>query len=358
VNAYEVGPFHLRAERLMLLHGDKPVLLGPKVVETLLALVERGGETVPKEALMQRLWADRFVEESNLAQNIYVLRKTFRSYGAPDPIETIPGCGYRLTVLARSIVAPEPDVIQPRLTRRIWVVASLFAGLVAIVALALAAGAGRHTRSAALSAEGTRLYTIGRYYWNQRTAEGVRKSQRYFTRVIDLDPSSPLGYVGMADANLAMGDYCYGAHRPGVYFARARAYALKALTLDERSAPAYATLGFVMLHEGDYTSAVTELRRAIAIDAAYAPAREWYGIALARRDRLGEASQQLELASNFDPLSASTTAWLSRIAYRERRFNDAAVYWRETLELAPGLARHPRLRRHPTWASVENTVHE
>jgi DNA-binding winged helix-turn-helix (wHTH) protein len=363
MSVYEVGPFHLRVERLVLVHGEKSVPLGPKVVETMLALVERAGEVLSKEVLLARVWPDGFVDESNLAQNIYVLRKTFRSYGADDPIETVPRGGYRLTAAIRRL--PEPAAVeatgkqQQRAFRRSAVTIAFGAAVfVAVIAAFVAVpDFGQHSRQTVLSGEGARLYAIGRYYWNLRTADGIRKSMRYFTQAIDSDPDNALGYVGMADANEAMGDYCYGTHRPRDYFARARAYATKALVLDPQSAPAHASLGFEMLHERDYAAALPELRRAMAIDPSYAPAREWYGIALARRDRLGEAQLQLEKAASLDPISTSTTAWLSRVAYRQHRFGDALAYWRETIEMAPDLAKHPHLREHPTWASIEDTVH-
>jgi DNA-binding winged helix-turn-helix (wHTH) protein len=362
VTIYEIGPFHLRAERLVLVHRDAMVPLGPKVVETLLALVERAGKTVSKEVLMERVWPGCFVEEGNLAQNVYVLRKAFRSYGAGDPIETIPSVGYRLNVPARRLLEPpELPEVHRRTSPLRWIAAIAVAGAtafaIASVALVVAHGSGPRPGSAVLSSESARLYAIGRYYWNLRTSDGVEKSMRYFARVIDLAPGSPLGYAGMADANETLGDYCYGAHRPRDYFARARAYAAKAILLDPQSATAHATLGFIALHEREDAAAVAELQRAIAIDPSYAPAREWYGIALARRERLGEAWLQLRSAATLDPLSVSTTAWLSRVAYRDHRFDAASEYWRETMDLAPSLAQHPSLPRHPTWASIEDTVH-
>jgi DNA-binding winged helix-turn-helix (wHTH) protein len=360
MSVYEVGPFHLRVERLILVHGNETVPLGPRVVATLLALIERAGEAVAKEALMERVWPNCFVQESNLAQNIYVLRKTFRRYGAGDPIETIPSVGYRLTAAARRL--PEPSRL-PEVRRRTS--PSRWAATVAVVAVfsmaslafVIAHGPGQHTKQPTLSDEAARLYAVGRYNWNLRTSDGVRKSMRYFARVIDLAPGSPLGYAGMADANELMGDYCYGEHRPRVYFARARAYAAKAILLDPQSAPAHATLGFIALHEHDNAVAMAELRRAIALDPSYAPAREWYGIALARQDRPNEAWLQLKSAADLDPLSISTTAWLSRLAYRDRRFDEASEYWREALEMAPNLAQRSNLPGHPTWASIEDTVH-
>lgn len=69
----------------------------PKVFELLIALLERPGEVVEKEALMSELWPDSFVEESNLAQNMAVLRKALGdSSKDPKYIVTVPGRGYRL----------------------------------------------------------------------------------------------------------------------------------------------------------------------------------------------------------------------------------------------------------------------
>ena len=79
MSVYEFGPFHLDAERLLLVENGKPMQLGPKVVETLLAMVERDGEIVSKQALLDRIWPEGYVDEANLAQNVYVLRKALRA---------------------------------------------------------------------------------------------------------------------------------------------------------------------------------------------------------------------------------------------------------------------------------------
>ena len=73
---YEFEDFRLDAAHLMLYKEETTISLKPKVVETLVALVERRGEVISKDELMNRLWTDSIVEESNLTQNIYLLRKT------------------------------------------------------------------------------------------------------------------------------------------------------------------------------------------------------------------------------------------------------------------------------------------
>ncbi len=93
---YEFEGFRLDAAHLMFSRNGEEISLTPKVVETLLALVERSGEIVSKDELMNRLWANSFVEESNLNQNIYVLRKTLGETSDGKPmIETLRRRGYR-----------------------------------------------------------------------------------------------------------------------------------------------------------------------------------------------------------------------------------------------------------------------
>lgn len=95
---YEFGEFCLDAEKLMLYESGKPLSLAPKVVETLLVLIEKHGEIVSKHDLMNRLWANSFVEDGNLTQNIYLLRKTLgKNAEGQDLIETYRRRGYRFT---------------------------------------------------------------------------------------------------------------------------------------------------------------------------------------------------------------------------------------------------------------------
>lgn len=93
---YEFDRFRLDAAHLMLYENDSPVALAPKVIETLVALVEKRGAVVSKDELMKRLWKDAFVEESNLTQNIYLLRKTLgKAANGRAFVETFRRRGYR-----------------------------------------------------------------------------------------------------------------------------------------------------------------------------------------------------------------------------------------------------------------------
>lgn len=93
---YEFEAFRLDAMSSMLYQNGEAVLLPPKAVETLLALVERSGEIVPKNELMEIIWTDSIVEESNLSQYLHLLRKTLGNTRDGKPfIETLKRRGYR-----------------------------------------------------------------------------------------------------------------------------------------------------------------------------------------------------------------------------------------------------------------------
>jgi DNA-binding winged helix-turn-helix (wHTH) protein len=341
MNVYEFGPFRLDEERLLLCERGEPVPLGPKVVETLLALIEHAGEVVTKSSLLDRIWPEGYVDEANLTQNVHVLRKTLRTRWNTEPIETIPRRGYRFTAAvtrrAAVRVSDQERPQQPVASQHLWYAAAaalLAIAITAVVATAFFSGR-TQASTVALSPDAERMLAIGRYYWNLRTQDGVRKSIFYFSHVIDADPRSPEGYAALASANAIMGDYMYGPARPDTYYARARAYAQKALTLDPTSGEAYAVLGMLLSEKGSSREAISQLQRAVAFDPKSGPARLWYGVALLESGRASDAYAQLRASSELDPLSVATSQWLGEAAYLQRHYTDAIAYEREALDLVP-----------------------
>jgi TolB-like protein len=109
VIAYEFGPYRLLPGERLLLRRGETVALTPKVFDTLLVLVEHGGRLLPKDKLMKMIWQDSFVEEGNLTQNIFILRRVLgESPHDHQYIVTIPGQGYRFVAEVREIL-PEAD---------------------------------------------------------------------------------------------------------------------------------------------------------------------------------------------------------------------------------------------------------
>ncbi len=104
LHIYEFGPFRLDAEERLLFRAQEPVPLTPKVVDTLLVLIENRGRLLAKDALMNAVWPDSFVEESSLAQNISLLRKALgEEHGGRQYIETLPRRGYRFMAEVREV---------------------------------------------------------------------------------------------------------------------------------------------------------------------------------------------------------------------------------------------------------------
>lgn len=108
---FEFNSFSLDPAEHLLLHDGVPVPLEPKVFETLVTLIRHGGRLVGKEALMQEVWPDTFVEEGNLARNISILRKALSRRDGRQYIETVPKLGYRFVGELRTPAVDETEVI-------------------------------------------------------------------------------------------------------------------------------------------------------------------------------------------------------------------------------------------------------
>ena len=116
---FEFETFRLDADNLLLFHAGEQLPLTPKVVATLLALVERQGEVVSKDDLMEIVWPDTQVEEGNLTQNLYLLRKTLGTSAKGLPFfETLRRRGYRFSVRATLVSgkADKTEVSSPPVT--------------------------------------------------------------------------------------------------------------------------------------------------------------------------------------------------------------------------------------------------
>jgi DNA-binding winged helix-turn-helix (wHTH) protein/TolB-like protein len=107
---YEFGPFVLDTIQHALLREGAAVPLTPKTYDTLLILVQNCGRMLSKEELMEALWPDSFVEESNLTQQVSMIRKALgESASEPRYIVTVPGCGYRFVAELKATAYDEPS---------------------------------------------------------------------------------------------------------------------------------------------------------------------------------------------------------------------------------------------------------
>ena len=115
---YEFGHFTLDATESRLLRDGQTVPLKPKVLETLIVLIESSGHVMDKQELMARLWPDSFVEEANLAVNISQLRKALGDdENGEHFIETVPKLGYRFAAQVTKVLAERADLVVHERTR-------------------------------------------------------------------------------------------------------------------------------------------------------------------------------------------------------------------------------------------------
>ena len=105
---FEFGPFRIDTVNRQLMRDGEVVPLKAKAVDTLLLLIENRGDVLEKDDLMESLWPDSFVEEANLTQNIYTLRKAL---GNADYIKTVPRRGYRFVAEVKESADSASDLI-------------------------------------------------------------------------------------------------------------------------------------------------------------------------------------------------------------------------------------------------------
>ncbi len=111
---YEFDSFRIDPEERVLLQSGTPIPLSPKAFEILVILVQHSERVVLKDDLMKMLWPDSFVEEANLTQNIFILRKALGESGRSYRyVVTVPGRGYRFATKVREVSAENYDQNQP-----------------------------------------------------------------------------------------------------------------------------------------------------------------------------------------------------------------------------------------------------
>ena len=111
---YEFDSFRMDPEERLLLQNGSPIPLNPKAFEILTILVQHSERVVLKDDLMKQLWPDSFVEEANLTQNIFMLRKALGESGRSYRyVVTVPGRGYRFAIKVREVSGPQKDQEPP-----------------------------------------------------------------------------------------------------------------------------------------------------------------------------------------------------------------------------------------------------
>ena len=182
-------------------------------------------------------------------------------------------------------------------------------------------------------------YLKGRYFWNKRTADGLKAALAYFNQAIEEDPKYAQAYSGLADTYALLGDWQYAVMIPKEAFPKAKAAAIKALELDSALGEAHNSLAFVLDgFDWDFDSAGKEFRRAIELNPGYATAHHWYAWHLSLLGRYDEAIAEMRKAENLDPLSLIINADLAELLVLAHSYDESIQQSRKTIEMDPNFA--------------------
>lgn len=326
---YEFVGFTLDAGELTLTHHGAAVALAPKVLETLLILVERRGTIVSKKELMEELWPDAFVEESNLSQNIYMIRKALgNGNGSGHLIENIPRRGYRFNAEVRKVSQPTsteltraentgdpprtaPALSPARYSAFRWLAFSVgafvigsavFGGYFLMTRSSVESGtvvAAQSPKPEAMQAYTRGMAILGRRGNDNRPEDAIDE----FQRAVTIDPTSALAYSGLAEGFNAA---ARKAELPASteFYKKAKAAIQKALSLDPNSSEAFLISGQVKRSaDWDWSGAESDLRRAIQLNSKNAHAHQRLGQLLSSLSRHDEALSAVTIANQLDPIA-------------------------------------------------------
>jgi TolB-like protein/DNA-binding winged helix-turn-helix (wHTH) protein/Flp pilus assembly protein TadD len=179
----------------------------------------------------------------------------------------------------------------------------------------------------------------GRYFWNKRTADGLKVALAYFNQATDEDPKYAQAYSGLADTYSLLGDWQYAVMTPKEALPKAKAAAIKALELDTTLGEAHNSLAFCLDgFDWDFDSAGKEFRRAIELNSGYATAHHWYAWHLSLLGRYEEAIAEMRKAENLDPLSLIINADLAELLVLAHSYDESIGQSRKTIEMDPNFA--------------------
>jgi TolB-like protein/DNA-binding winged helix-turn-helix (wHTH) protein/Tfp pilus assembly protein PilF len=176
-------------------------------------------------------------------------------------------------------------------------------------------------------------YLQGRYFWNRRTEQDIRKAIGYFEAAISADPNYAQAYAGLADSYNQLGTVMIGVMPPSEARRTGEAAARKGLEIDNEVAEAHAALGYENFFNWNWASAEEEFKRSIQLNPNYAIAHSHYGLYLVARERIDEGIAEINRAEELDPLSLSISS--SRGFLNARRYEEAIEQQRRVIAIDP-----------------------
>ena len=196
---------------------------------------------------------------------------------------------------------------------------------------------GRLAAPHTVNPEAYRSYLLGRYFWNTRTEENLRKSAEAFQQAVSQDPNYALGWAGLADSFLMLGSW--SLFEPKDSYPRTKAAAMRAIAIDEALAEPHAALGYLKtLYEWDWAGAGREFRRAIQLDAGYATTHHWYAFYHQTIGDIPRSLAEIEAARKLDPLSPVINSEIAYFYRFARQYDRAELEGRKVVDLDPSVS--------------------
>lgn len=201
----------------------------------------------------------------------------------------------------------------------------------------------RFTKRSTERPDAYEAYMKGRYFWNKRTPDALKKGLGYFQQAINLDPGFAEAYAGVADSYATLG--LYAVVPPKQAFSAAKDAGTRALQMDDALAAAHATLGLIdFYYDWNVSAADEEFLRALAENPHYAMAHSWYAESLAAKGNYADAVEEAQRALQDDPLSlivGSNAGWTFALA---GQYEHSIETLKKAIEIDPNFPRtHFRL---------------
>ena len=191
--------------------------------------------------------------------------------------------------------------------------------------------------------EAYQRYLKGRFHWNKRTEDAMKRGIKYFQEAIDSDPTYALAYAGLADSYNLLASYSMLAASDA--FPRAKAAAARALELDETLAEAHTSMSFAKFgYDWDWAEAERGFKRALELCPSYPMAHQWYSVMLVALGRFEESFASANRAQELDPLSLPINTLVGWLHHLARDYDRAIEHYKNAIELDAGFAlAHRRL---------------
>ena len=378
--SYEFADFRLIPGEGQLLRDGEPVALTPKAFETLLFLVERRGHLVQKAELMDKVWADAFVEENAVSKCVWSIRSALgEDPKNPKFIQTIPKRGYRFVADVRvsngGEQMPEPPLSSPasssfaasgpleRPVRSRTILIS--AVIIAVVVLGLSAWVFRSWlpmpggapvtpkelellgSPGGVDPDALEQYLRGRYLLNQQNPKDQDTAIAALERSVEIDPSFAAAYAELSQA------YIWKAFSfaPGEKVLAVKAYIAteKALLLDPNLAVGYLARGrafWTPWNNFPHEKAIVDYKRALTLDPNLAEARNQLALVYSHIGLLDEALREAREGVRIDPTNNLLHLRLGQTLNSQAKYDEALA----VLRAVPNEL-HPSMFGHQTaWA--------